>query len=406
MMQTEPSRHIPWVFALFWGALLAAAGYGATFVLTRHFIALGGSEIDTGYVLAVAVVGTFVSLPMTGSFAISFGAARCAAIGVGLVALAFALLAQSETLDALGLFGGFALGCGWGTFYLAAPMALSRLAEDTDRAYWFLRFGAFQMAGIGLSPVLGEFMVTRLGMSTRGYFLVVAASCCLACLLLFAFDRRTRRMGPTGRRADLSWLRDIGAVFRSPSITPIVMVALGAAAFGGVMTFQSSIVRGAALSPSTYFAVYTVTVVIARWLLAAPVNRLPSRISIPALIATMVVGLCLLFGAGSDVIGSAAHFGSAALFGIGYGLAYPLIQACAVNDVGDPALQNAALTWFVIFYFAGLFGFPFLGGWIVVSFGVEALIVGIIFAGAVELALAFRIGRRFAPQMVKRAGPQ
>ena len=406
MIQTEPFRHIPWVLALFWGALLAAAGYGATFMLTRHFIAFGGSEIDTGTVLAIAVAGTFLSLPITGAFATSFRPARCAAVGVGFVALAFALIALSDSADALGFAGGFALGCGWGAFYLAAPMALSRLVDDTVRAYWFLRFGAFQMAGIGLSPVFGEVMVTRLGMTTQSYFLVISASCCLACLLLLAFHWRTRNIGSSGTQADASWLRAIRAVLRSPSRTPIFMVALGAAAFGGAMTFQSSIVRGTALSPSLYFSVYTVTVVVARWLLAGSVNRLPPRISIPALISAMVIGLCLLFGAGEGLIASAAYYGSAALFGLGYGLAYPLIQARAVNDVGDRALQNAALTWFVIFYFAGLFGFPFLGGWIVVSFGVKALISGIIFAGSLELALAFRIGRRSAPQMLKRAGPQ
>ncbi|WP_406736634.1 hypothetical protein [Thioclava sp. GXIMD4215] len=142
MMQTESFRHIPWVFALFWGALLAAAGYGATFILTRHFIAFGGSEIDTGTVLAVAVAGTFLSLPITGTFATSFGPARCAAVGVGLVALAFALIALSESADVLGSAGGFALGCGWGAFYLAAPMALSRLVDDAVRAYWFRRRSA------------------------------------------------------------------------------------------------------------------------------------------------------------------------------------------------------------------------------------------------------------------------
>jgi len=178
------------------------------------------------------------------------------------------------------------------------------------------------------------------------------------------------------------------------------MVALGATAFGGVMTFQSSIVRGAALSPSTYFTAYTVTVVLARWLLAGAVNRLPTHVSIPALLTTMVIGLCLLCGTRAGTIAAAAHVGSAALFGLGYGLAYPLIQARAVNDIGDPALQNAALTWFVIFYFAGLFGFPFLGGWIVVQLGVNTLITSTILAGAIELALGIR---RRAKQATKPA---
>lgn len=394
MMPNSSVPQIPSVFALFWGALLAAAGYGATFLLTRHFGALGGSEIDTGAVLATAAIGTFVSLPVTASFSGRFGAARCAATGSGLVAVAFVVLAGSERANIMGLFGGFALGCGWGAFYLAAPMALSRLVQDAQRAYWFLRFGAFQMAGIGLSPVLGELVVTRVGMSARIYFLIVAASCGLASLLLLRFARQTRHLCRREQGTDLSWLRAIGAVLSGPSRAPVLMVALGAAAFGGAMTFQSSIVKGADLSPSTYFSVYTVTVVVARGLFASTINRLPPHVSIPALLTAMVIGLCLLFGTGAGVFAPAMHVTSAALFGLGYGLAYPLIQARAVNDVRDPALQTAALCWFVIFYFAGLFGFPFLGGWIVVRFGVDALIVTTVAAGGLELALSLGAARR------------
>lgn len=391
MTPLDPSRPFPRVFALFWGAFLAAAGYGATFLLTRHFIAFGGTEVDTGAVLAAAVIGTFFGVPLTGTYAGRIGAARCAALGIGLNAVAFTLIALSDRASTVALVGGFALGCGWGTFYLAAPMSLSRLVNDEVRGYWFLRFGAFQMAGIGVSPVLGEVMVTQLSIGTTAFFFMVSAGCCLAALLLFAFDMRTRDIASVISGPNASWLSAVFGVLRSPARTPILMVGLGAAAFGGILTFQSSIVEGTSLTPGTYFAVYTCVVVGARWLLAGSISRISPAISIPMLLAVMILGICLLFATAFEPVAFAAHASSAALFGVGYGLVYPLIQARAANDVGDPGLQDAALTWFVIFYFGGLFGFPFLGGWIIVWLGAGALITATVFIGLLEFALGLGI---------------
>ena len=320
------------------------------------------------------------------------GAARCAALGIGLNAVAFTLIALSDRANATALVGGFALGCGWGTFYLAAPMSLSRLVNDEERGYWFLRFGAFQMAGIGVSPVLGELMVTQLSLGTTAFFFMVSAGCCLAAIFLFAFDMRTRDIAREVTKSNASWLNAVFKVLRSPGRTPILMVGLGAAAFGGILTYQSSIVEGTDLAPGTYFAVYTCVVALARWQLAGPISRISPGISIPMLLAAMVLGLCLLFATAFEPIAFAAHAGSAALFGVGYGLVYPLIQARAVNDVGDPSLQDAALTWFVLFYFGGLFGFPFLGGWIIVWLGVGGLIAATILIGLLELVLGLSIG--------------
>ena len=55
------------------------------------------------------------------------------------------------------------------------------------------------------------------------------------------------------------------------------------------------------------------------------------------------------------------------------------------------------MTWFILSYFVGVFGFPYLGGWIVEEFGSKALITVIVFAGLVELVLgAFHNRRRAA----------
>ena len=76
---------------LFIGTMLTALGYGATFLLTEHFRALGGSEVSTGLTLAGAMAGTFMGVPLVGWFAERLGAARMAALGAFLLGLGYGL---------------------------------------------------------------------------------------------------------------------------------------------------------------------------------------------------------------------------------------------------------------------------------------------------------------------------
>ncbi|MDT0683439.1 hypothetical protein RM543_12140 [Roseicyclus sp. F158] len=71
------SPRIAGTSALFLGTFLAATGYGATFLLTRHLAAMGGSPADVGAILFAAMLGTFVGVPIVGWEAGRLGAAPC-----------------------------------------------------------------------------------------------------------------------------------------------------------------------------------------------------------------------------------------------------------------------------------------------------------------------------------------
>ena len=67
----------------------------------------------------------------------------------------------------------------------------------------------------------------------------------------------------------------------------------------------------------------------------------------------------------------------------------------AVNDA--PAEhRNAALTWFVIAYFIGIFGFPVLGGWLIVTVGTMGFLAAVLAFAVAEMALALLRGRSAA----------
>ena len=112
----------------------------------------------------------------------------------------------------------------------------------------------------------------------------------------------------------------------------------------------------------SYFGAYAITVVGSRFFLAPTLTKADSNRIAVLLLVMMSLGVGLAFGFTAGVL---VQLASATTLGLGYGLAYSIIQTQTVNDAPSP-LRSAALTWFVIAYFIGIFGFPMLGGWLIV----------------------------------------
>ncbi len=84
----------------------------------------------------------------------------------------------------------------------------------------------------------------------------------------------------------------------------------------------------------------------------------------------------------------------AVLFGIGYGVSYPILVAMAANDA-DPDLGAQTLQIFALTYFVGIFGFPLIAGWLIVDVGARAVLALIAVLALLEASLALR--RAFKP---------
>lgn len=376
------------------GVLLASAGYGATFLFSMHVRAIGGNDINTGVPLAGAALGTFVGVSLTGCVAQRVGAARMAglaALCVGAGVVSFALVEHVSSFDVV---PGFLVGFGWGAFCLAAPMALAERTNDAERGLWFLRFATMQMTGIGGSPAIAGFAIRFWRMPLGGVLYAIGGLCVLAAVLLELFGR----LAPHVRSASAAqepaspdpWLLKMGAIARTRAVYPIVIIALGGCVFSGLMTFQMSLVQGTEAKATTFFSVYTVTVIVTRWLLSRVVIKMRSETATKVLLIMMVMGSAAMFVVPFHVLFQSA---AAVLLGTGYGLAYPIVQLQAVND-SIAAHRRAALTWFVAAYFVGAFGFPSVGGWVLVHGGRTALLALIAACGLAALALAVLRDRR------------
>jgi MFS family permease len=370
------------------GVLLASAGYGATFLLTMRFRSIGGNDFTTGVALAGAMAGTFCGVSLAAWGARYVGAARMAALAALCVGAGIAAFAFVEHVSAGDVVPGFLVGLGWGGFYVAAPMAFVERTDDAERSFWFLRFSSFQMAGVGGCPALAAFAIHYGHLALTTVLYIVGGLCAAASVLIEIFGRLAPR-GPATVTQE-RWLRDIGAIARTRAVYPIAIIALGACVFSGLMTFQMSLVQGTGSQASTFFSLYTVTVVATRWLLSRFVVTLRPGTATKVLLAMMLLGTVAMCAVPYHVV---FHLAAAVLLGTGYGLAYPVVQSQALDDSGE-VYRHATLTWFVVAYFAGVFGFPSLGGWVLVRGGKGALLGLIAACGLAALALAILRDRR------------
>lgn len=77
------------------------------------------------------------------------------------------------------------------------------------------------------------------------------------------------------------------------------------------------------------------------------------------------------------------------MFGLGYGVSYPILVAMAANDAEDH-LGPQTLQLFALTYFIGVFGFPLIAGWLIVEVGSRPLLILVAVLAAIEATMALR----------------
>jgi MFS family permease len=368
------------------GTTFTAGGYGATFLISDWYRAQGGSDVDAGTTLGAALIGTLIGVPLVGWYAGRVDASRLAALAAFTMSLGYLLLgSSSRELTYLPRIAALLIGLGWGMFYIGGPMALSERITDAERGPWFTRFSAFQMTGICGNPILLTAVIAQAGMAIQTTFLLVGGMGVLAALLLGTFAAREPRGHPEASLRP--WVGKLATVATSSAIRPIAMAGLGGCVFSGIMSFQGSLVEGTGARASTFFAAHATTVVVLRLLLARRLPAMPPIPLVTVLLSCLITGVVCLLGTSFH---PAFHIAAAVLTGAGYGLVYPVIQTWAINH-SSPENRHAALTWFVVAYFVGIFGFPVIGGWILVGAGKEWFILALAAIASLELAAA-RLG--------------
>lgn len=380
------------VFALYFSAIFLQAGaYGLTFMLPRLFDSFGANEKVVGAMLALTAISTIVTVYFSGHLSDLFG--RLRTLGGACIAIALSLFLYA-TLDTVGpglICASLLLGFGWGLTYSLGPIVLTRLVAADERTRYFTLLSLFVMAGFGLAPVLAA-ALEGAGYSVRDAFTLTAIACLVSAALFFGLNGavKTHAVTPIAEVPSRITLAALRAVGRSPALLPVVMVCLGASVFAGMANFQTVFADARGLDYAQFFLTYTTTVVVGRMILARYKGGENTYRTIAALQYIMGASVVLFIFSGSSL---PAYLLVAFLFGIGYGMSYPLLVSMAAQDA-EEGLGAQTLQLFALTYFIGIFGFPLIAGWLIVEVGTTALLILTAMLAIIEATLALRRAQR------------
>ena len=377
----------------FFGIFLQAGAYGLTFLLPALFAGFGGNEADVGFVLALTAITTLAVVIYSGHITSLLGLMPTIALSGGLITLTALLFGLASATGLIVQAAGLLLGAGWGLFYTLTPVALNRLIHPHERIQYFTLLSVFIMAGFGLSPVFGA-ALTRLGFGIGLTFLLTAGLFGISAILFFWLTRPMRALTLEKQIIDKSQLSFaiIKRVMISRAAIPIIMVGIGASVFAGVTNFQIVYADAQNLAYADYFLTYTVTVIVCRVIFAQFMGGQAPYGVIALLLGVMGLSVMLFILQDSNTF---LYVLGAILFGIGYGVSYPIIKAMAANEA-QPDIIPQTLQLFGLSYFLGVFGFPFLAGHMIVEGGMMLLLWTVLGLAILECALATgRLYKRF-----------
>lgn len=376
------------VFLLYFTAIFLQAGaYGLTFMLPRLFESFGANEKVVGSMLLVTTVATIVAVYYSGHLSDLFG--RLRTLGAACIAISVSLLLYGslETVGVGLVLASLLLGLGWGLTYSLGPIVLTRLISADMRVRFFTLLSAFVMAGFGLSPVLAAFL-EGVGYSVRDAFFVTAALCIVSAGLFFLLDGpiKAHAINPRAEAPSRITLAALYGVLASRSLLPIVMICLGASVFAGMSNFQTVFADARGLDYSSFFLTYTITVVGLRLVLAGFKGGANPYRTIAVLLYVMCLSVVVFIYSGASL---PLYLVVAVLFGIGYGVSYPMLVTMAANDARED-LSAQTLQLFALTYFVGIFGFPLIAGWMIVEVGTRPLLSVIAVFAFIEATMALR----------------
>ena len=375
-------------FTLYFTAIFLQAGaYGLTFMLPRLFDSFGASEKLVGTMLLVTTLSTIVTVYFAGHLSDLFGRLKTLGLACFAISASLYLYGSVQAVGPLLILTSMLLGFGWALTYSLAPIVLTRLVNASERVPFFALLSVFVMAGFGLAPVLAS-ALEKFGYSVREAFYVTSALCLVSAILFLILNKpiQAHAINAAPEVSSRLTLASLVEVLKSRALVPVIMVCLGASVFAGLNNFQTVFADARGLNYATFFLVYTITVVVFRLVLVKFKGGKNPYLTIAILQYLMCASVVLFIFSGGNAL---LYVAIAILFGLGYGVSYPILVAMAANDakahLGPQTLQLFALT-----YFIGVFGFPFIAGWMIVEIGATPLLICVALLAAVEATMALR----------------
>lgn len=353
---------------LFYSSLYIILNY-----LPAHVLSLGGSEADIGLVTGIFVAGSLVIRPLVGWLIDHLGRKPVMVAGNLVFTVAPLLYSVPSSVAGLMMVRLFH-GLGLSIFTTAGLTIVTDLVDDSRWGEATGYFLSAQLVAISLAPAIGSALAGEYGLIKLVPFASV-----IAFLSLMAAGSVKSPHGlsvsviPSGYIQKIS--KNLG--LRS-AILAAIAVGLG---YSTVITFLPLISKQLGLNgASLFYFIYASVALLVR----APAGRVSDKIGRKTLIIPTVALTVLALLMISTVKTPLGMGFAAVLYGLGFGSAYPVIGALAVDN-SPIDTRGAAVGLYGGGFDIGLLLGSVLGGMVGVLFGGSAIFI--VVAGLISLGL-------------------
>jgi len=319
-----------------------------------HIRDLGGSTFAAGLFLAFLTYSSAATAPFTGALADRLGLRRTLIVsGLAITgfSIGYALLKDHRVMLGLVLFHGLF----WSGLLTASGAYMTGMLPPSRRAEGIGYWGLSSVAAVAIAPSLG-FWIYQYGWLT----LCVVTGVLNLAMAVIAWRLPPERPSPRPAEGHppaslIEW--------RVMALSATLM--LYSFSYGGITSFAAMYADASGVTPKAlYLTVLAVSILVTRPFSGSLADRVGyTRVLVPCL-AMISLGL-LLLQVGSSRIW---HVLSAAVFGAGYGSAYPIFAAYVLQRVHD-ARRGAAFGAIIAAFDTGIGTGSLVTGWIVQSAG-------------------------------------
>ncbi|WP_278103608.1 MFS transporter [Microbacterium proteolyticum] len=325
---------------------------------------LGGGTELAGALISLAAVASMLSMPIAGVLGDRFGYRLVAVIGSAVATAAMVLLVSVPTVWGAGL-SRILFGLGGSAAVTLLMAWLVTMAAPGQRGKALSIYGLSVWIGLALGPPLGT--AVEAIADPRTVFLMCAGLELLTGLLILALPRVPRALPRAGATPRPRGLRALWRAFLAVW-TPGVVAAAAWCGEGLMLGFLIVHLSAAGIpatgitGAASVFAVFAVSVIVARLFLASLPDRIgPLRATAISLVA-LTAGLTTLALAGDFWMASVG----AALIGVGFSPLYPSLTMLATRGL-HPENRALGVGLFSSFTSIGYGGGAIIGGAVIAT---------------------------------------
>ncbi|CAN5339319.1 MFS transporter [soil metagenome] len=367
-------------------SLLGFSSFSLTLAaLPSYAVSVGVSTATAGLVTAVMLGTTVLTQAAVPALTARLGVARVFAVGLLLLGAPAPLYLVSTELWWL-LLVSAVRGCGFAVLTVLGATMAARLAPAARQGESIGIYG-LSVALPGLLLVPGGVALTLGG--RFGWVAVLAAVPVLAVPMALTLGRADPADSTTGRGGGSR------AAVRA-ALGPSAILVLVTLAGGGVVTFLP-IERPEGALAATALLATGITAAASRWAAGVLVDRIGSRVLLPAALLASIGGLLLIaLGLTQGTGGGAAVriVTGAAIFGVGYGAVQNLTLVLAFARAGPDRTNTASAVWNASFDIGTAIGAVAVGAAAATGLGLPLSYLACAVAITATVPLALAVTRR------------